>query len=96
MVDIDGVTIITETVEEIVARAESGQAEVTAQHVHIVRTAYQALIEYLDELLAGGAHQPVRLFPYYHSLLAIRGAERIYPADLFFPHRTIRPHFPQA
>ncbi|MFJ2989776.1 Hpt domain-containing protein [Collimonas sp. NPDC087041] len=96
MVDIDGVTIITETVEDILERAESGQAELTAQHVEIVRNAYQALIEYLDELLAGGAHQPVRLFPYYQSLLEIRGAERIHPADLFFPDLTIRPHFPEA
>ncbi len=48
--------------------------------------AYQALLEYLEELLAGLPHQPVRLFPYYRSLLQVRGAERIHPADLFFPN----------
>jgi chemosensory pili system protein ChpA (sensor histidine kinase/response regulator) len=96
MVDIDGVTIITETVEDILERAESGQAELSAQHVQIINNAYQALIEYLDEVLAGGSHQPVRLFPYYQALLEIRGAERIHPADLFFPDLTIRPHFPAA
>ena len=96
MVDIDGVTIITETVEDILERAESGHAELSAQHVQIIGNAYQALIEYLDEVLAGGSHQPVRLFPYYQALLEIRGAERIHPADLFFPDLTIRPHFPAA
>ncbi|WP_211460716.1 hybrid sensor histidine kinase/response regulator [Collimonas silvisoli] len=96
MVDIDGVTIITETVEDILERAESGQAELSAQHVQIIGNAYQALIEYLDEVLAGGSHQPVRLFPYYQALLEIRGADRIHPADLFFPDLTIRPHFPEA
>ncbi|MFC5476161.1 Hpt domain-containing protein [Paraherbaspirillum soli] len=96
MVDIDGVTIITETVEDLLERAESGQAQLTAQHAQIIKNAYQALIEYLDELLAGSAHQPVRLFPYYQALLEIRGAERIHPADLFFPDLTIRPHFPAA
>ncbi|AMP03310.1 Hpt domain-containing protein [Collimonas pratensis] len=96
MVDIDGVIIITETVEELLERAESGQAELTAQHVQTIGNAYQALIEYLDEVLAGGSHQPVRLFPYYQALLEIRGAERIHPADLFFPDLTIRPHFPAA
>ncbi|WP_211451709.1 Hpt domain-containing protein [Collimonas antrihumi] len=96
MVDIDGVIIITETIEDILERAESGQAELSAQHVQIIGNAYQALIEYLDEVLAGGSHQPVRLFPYYQALLEIRGAERIHPADLFFPDLTIRPHFPAA
>ncbi len=96
MVDIDGVIIITETVEDILERAESGQAELNQQHVQVIGNAYQALIEYLDEVLAGGSHQPVRLFPYYQALLEIRGAERIHPADLFFPDLTIRPHFPVA
>ncbi|WP_211472293.1 Hpt domain-containing protein [Collimonas humicola] len=96
MVDIDGVIIITETVEDLLERAESGQAELSAQHVQTIGNAYQALIEYLDEVLAGGSHQPVRLFPYYQALLEIRGAERIHPADLFFPDLTIRPHFPAA
>ncbi|WP_395823160.1 hypothetical protein [Collimonas sp.] len=96
MVDIDGVTIITETAEEILERGESGQKALTAQHAQTVRSAYQALIEYLDELLVGRVHQSVRLFPYYQSLLEIRGAERVHPADLFFPDLTIRPHFPEA
>src|SRR5690606_35255659 len=77
MVDVDGVAIITETVEDLFDRFESGQLTLTDETVHVIGHAYQALIEYLQELLAGAAHQPVRLFPYYQALLQVRGAERI-------------------
>src|SRR5690606_22891678 len=83
IVDVDGVAIITETVEDLFDRFESGQLSLTDDSVHAIAHAYQALLEYLEELLAGMPHQPVRLFPYYRALLQVRGAERIHPADLF-------------
>ena len=97
MVDIDGVAIITETVENLLEYVQSEQViggmALTVENVRSVQSAYQALIEYLEELLAGAMHQPVKLFPYYKALLEIRGADRIHPADLFFPDLTIRPQF---
>ncbi|HTH45177.1 MAG TPA: Hpt domain-containing protein, partial [Oxalicibacterium sp.] len=96
MVDIDGVVIVTETVEDLFERFENGQLELSDDTVHAVGHAYQALVEYLEELLAGAPHQPVRLFPYYRALLQARGAERIHPADLFFPNLAIRPQLPEA
>ncbi len=96
IVDVDGVAIITETVEDLFDRFESGQLELTDDSVHAIGHAYQALVEYLEELLAGLPHQPVRLFPYYRALLQVRGAERIHPADLFFPNLAIRPQLPPA
>ena len=96
IVDVDGVAIITETVEDLFDRFESGQLTLTDDSVHAIAHAYQALLEYLEELLAGMLHQPVRLFPYYRSLLQVRGAERIHPADLFFPNLAIRPQLPSA
>lgn len=96
MVDVDGVAIITETVEDLFDRFESGQLALTDETVHAIGHAYQALIEYLEELLVGVQHQPVRLFPYYQALLQVRGAERIHPADLFFPNLAIRPHLPAS
>lgn len=96
MVDVDGVAIVTETVEDLFERFEAGQIELTDDNVHTIAYAYQALVEYLEELLAGASHQPVRLFPYYRSLLQVRGAERIHPADLFFPNLAIRPQLPDA
>ncbi|HEY8607305.1 MAG TPA: Hpt domain-containing protein [Noviherbaspirillum sp.] len=96
IVDVDGVAMITETVEDLMERVDVGHLALTAEVAEAVGSAYQALIEYLDELLAGGTHQPVRLFPYYRALLEARGAERIHPADLFFPNLAIRPQFPSG
>lgn len=96
MVDVDGVVIITETVEDLFDRFESGQLQLDDSSVQAITHAYQALLEYLEELLAGAPHQPVRLFPYYRALLQVRGAERIHPADLFFPNLAIRPQLPSA
>ena len=94
IVDIDGVAIITETTEDIFERIEAGQITLSTSVVEAVENAYEALVEYLDELLTGGAHQPVRLFPYYRALLELRSAERIHPADLFFPNLAVRPTLP--
>jgi len=96
MVDIDGVVIVTETVEDLFERFENGQLAPSEDIVHAIGHAYQALVEYLEELLAGAPHQPVRLFPYYRALLQVRGAERIHPADLFFPNLAIRPQLPET
>ncbi|MGZ5857993.1 MAG: Hpt domain-containing protein, partial [Burkholderiaceae bacterium] len=95
IVDIDGVAIITETVEDLIDRMESGQIKLSQDIARTIEAAYQALVEYLEELLTGVPHQPVRLFPYYKSLLEVRGAERIHPADLFFPNLAIRPQLPE-
>ena len=38
---------------------------------------------------------PVRLFPYYRALLEIKGAERIHPADLFFPSLSVQEKIPE-
>ena len=96
IVDVDGIAIITETVEDLLDRAESGQLAFTPVVAETIANSYQALLEYLEELLSGMPHQPVRLFPYYRNLLEARGAERIHPADLFFPNLSIRPQLPPA
>jgi chemosensory pili system protein ChpA (sensor histidine kinase/response regulator) len=94
IVDVDGVAIITETVEDLLDRIEAGQLPLTSDIARAIENAYQALAEYLEELLSGAPHQPVRLFPYYRSLLEVRGAERIHPAELFFPNLAVRPQLP--
>ncbi|QDZ28874.1 Hpt domain-containing protein [Noviherbaspirillum sp. UKPF54] len=94
IVDVDGVAIITETVEDLLERVDAGQLPLGSALAEAIGNGYTALIEYLDELLSGVPHQPVRLFPYYRALLEARGAERIHPADLFFPNLAIRPQLP--
>src|SRR5437899_2182050 len=94
IVDVDGVALITETIEDLIDRLEAGQLPVSAATIQAVERAYQALVEYLEELLSGALPQPVTLFPYYRALLEVRGAERIHPADLFFPNLALRPQLP--
>ncbi len=94
IVDVDGVAIVTETIEDLFDRLISGQLVLTADIAQAIQNGCQALVEYLEELLSGESHQPVRLFPYYKALLEARGAERVHPADLFFPDLTIRPQLP--
>ncbi len=94
IVDVDGVAIVTETIEDLLDRLDSGQLALSEDVAQAIVNACAAVTEYLEELLAGAQHQPVRLFPYYRSLLEARGAERIHPADLFFPNLSIRPQLP--
>jgi chemosensory pili system protein ChpA (sensor histidine kinase/response regulator) len=89
IVDIEGVAIITETAEDLLERMEAGEVAFTPHVLQALDNAYQALLGYLDELLTGVPQQPVRLFPYYRALLELRGAERIHPADLFFPNLAV-------
>ena len=96
IVDVDGIAIITETVEDLLERVDTRQLAMTKELAVSIDGSYQALVEYLDELLSGMPHQPVRLFPYYRALLEARGAERVHPADLFFPNLAIRPQLPAA
>ena len=95
IVDIDGVSIVTETIEDIIERLQSGQLEINRTHVDVISDAFHAVLRYLEDLLSGSTHQPVRLFPYYRALLEIKGAERIHPADLFFPSLSVQEKIPE-
>ncbi|HEU4852243.1 MAG TPA: Hpt domain-containing protein [Telluria sp.] len=83
MVDVAGATAMTESAEHAIDQFRASTAPLLSDQSNVVREAYAALIEYLDELLAGAAPQPVRLFPYYRALLELQRAERIHPSDLF-------------
>jgi chemosensory pili system protein ChpA (sensor histidine kinase/response regulator) len=95
IVDIDGVSIVTETIEELLERLQSGQLEMTQANVEVIVDAFHAVLRYLEDLLSGAPHQPVRLFPYYRALLELKGAERIHPADLFFPSLSAKEQIPE-
>ena len=91
LVDLEGVSLVTEEVEHLLEGFEANPEQADERAVELVGGAFRAVIEYLEELLQGAAHQPVRLFPSYRSLLSLRGADRIHPADLFYPDLSIRP-----
>src|SRR5881398_618126 len=65
MVDVHGALRLTEAAEKAIDRFKDGSLAVTQEHAQAVGEAYQALVEYLEELLEDGAvSQPARLFPY--------------------------------
>jgi chemosensory pili system protein ChpA (sensor histidine kinase/response regulator) len=82
MVDVAGVGVLAGAAERVLDRFKDGTLACDAARAQVVIEAFQALSEYLDELLAGQAPQPVRLFPYYRALQELLGAERIHPSDL--------------
>jgi len=94
MVDVDGVEVMTHSAEEALERFKSGALKCSPDNAQTVANLYQALTEYLEELLEGAPFQPVRLFPYYRALQEMLGAERIHPADLFFPDLSLQARMP--
>ncbi|MCA1858012.1 Hpt domain-containing protein [Massilia oculi] len=82
LVDVEGAGVLGSAAERLIERFKDGQLPCTPESVQAVQDAYQALVEYLDELLAGSPQQPARLFPYYRDLQERLGVERIHPSDL--------------
>ena len=91
VVDIAGVPLLTEAIEDLLTRASGDAAAPEAGWLDAVAAACVALTEYLDELLAGAAPQPLKLYPYYRDLQQARGISRIHPTDLYFPDLSIQP-----
>jgi chemosensory pili system protein ChpA (sensor histidine kinase/response regulator) len=82
MVDVAGVGLLTRAAEQALDRFKDGALACDAASARVVTEAFQAVTEYLDELLAGHAPQPLRLFPYHRALQELLGAQRIHPSDL--------------
>ena len=82
LVDVEGAAVLGGAAEQLIDAFKDGRVACTLDAVKTVQDAYQALVEYLDELLAGNAQQPARLFPYYRDLQERLGVERIHPSDL--------------
>ncbi|CAN7718824.1 Hpt domain-containing protein [Duganella sp. LjRoot269] len=85
IVDVDGVALMTQVAEEALDRFKAGTLKCSTDHAQTLAELYQALVEYLQELLDGVPPQPVKLFPYYRAVQQMMGVERIHPADLFYP-----------
>jgi len=91
IVGLDGVTQLSEGVEQFLAALDSGQLAVAPEQVALAQRAVTAIRHYLDEVAGGAPNQSLRLLPVYRELQAARGAERVAPSDLFFPDLSQRP-----
>ncbi len=96
MVDVDGVALLTQLAEVALDRMRDGTLKCTPDHVQLLANMYQALVEFLEELLAGAPFQPVRLFPFFRDVQDLLGIDRVHPADLFFPDVSHVPEMPAA
>ncbi|MBS1197508.1 MAG: hybrid sensor histidine kinase/response regulator [Proteobacteria bacterium] len=91
IVGLDGVTQVTETLENLLAALEEDGSAVTDDMLKAVEAVILAIRQYLDDLMAGEPNQPLRLLPVYRALNEARGVGRFRPSDLFFPDLSIRP-----
>ncbi|WP_342117163.1 hybrid sensor histidine kinase/response regulator [Pseudoduganella sp. OTU4001] len=96
MVDVDGVALLTQLAEVVLDRMRDGSLKCTPDHAQLLANMYQALVEFLEELLAGAPFQPVRLFPFFRDVQDLLGIDRVHPADLFFPDVSHVPELPSA
>ncbi|MDB5796711.1 MAG: chemotaxis protein histidine kinaselike protein [Paucimonas sp.] len=94
IVDLDGVSVLTEAVEKMLDGVLVGKPVLDATLARVYGTACSAIVEYLEEMLSGALHQPVRLYPYYKDALQACGNDRAHPSDLFFPNLSIKPQLP--
>ncbi|MFK7964505.1 MAG: Hpt domain-containing protein [Burkholderiaceae bacterium] len=85
MVDLPGTTQLTAEAETLLTRVDEGELAFSADLVNKLTASFSAINSYLGELMRGDRQQPLRLFPYLKDLLELREAERVHPADLFFP-----------
>ena len=89
MVGLDGVTRLSEELEGLLADLEKQTAPRSPDNFAAAEQAFRAILAYLDRLMAGDAHQPLRLFEPYRAVLAARGrSQQAEPADLYFPDLT--------
>lgn len=91
IVGLDGMTQVTESLENLLELIEDGRKAADEQAVSVVRQAMTGIRAYLDELMAGEPNQPLRLLPIYLGLAQARGISTARASDLFFPDLSVRP-----
>ena len=91
VVGLDGLTRISEAIENLLIALENRSIEPPGPALEAIQEAFAALRQYLDDLVAGEANQPLRLLPIYQALMRAAGKPAANPADLFFPDLGRRP-----
>ncbi|MEZ5653627.1 MAG: Hpt domain-containing protein [Burkholderiaceae bacterium] len=80
-----GPDLVCAELEAVIDRVLAGEIRLDGATSSALSAAMAAICEYLDERLRGIPPQPLHLYPYLRDLQTARRAERIHPADLFFP-----------
>ena len=91
IVGLNGVTRVSEEIEALLADIE-GEARMRSPEVlSLASRVIEAVVSYLDQLIAGSPNQTLRLFPLYGEMIAARGKGEADPVDLYFPDLSPRP-----
>lgn len=91
IVGLNGITELTESLEAMLLSMEEGRLPSAGAQLSLVREVLVALRQYLDDLLAGEPHQPLRMLPLCSRLAEARGLPPVHPGDLFYPDLSLRP-----
>ncbi|WP_019916121.1 Hpt domain-containing protein [Methyloversatilis discipulorum] len=91
IVGLDGLTHFCDALEQTLADWHGGRLVDTGTAGAVAQRAIAAIRTHLDELVAGGSDQPMRLMSLYRDLMALRGEAVVAPSELFFPDLTLRP-----
>ena len=91
IVGLEGVTEFSQAIEQLLHAVNDKKVADTSAAVQVIQEGIDALSLYLDELMAGGAHQSLKLFPVYRALIMQQGLPEPAPSELFFPDLTQRP-----
>lgn len=83
IVGLRGVDVYCQAAKRLLEAVDTGTVAADAQTLDVFSRAVQALQEYVSDLMAGMAEEPLRLFQPYQAVLARLGEERIHPADLW-------------
>jgi chemosensory pili system protein ChpA (sensor histidine kinase/response regulator) len=92
IVGLDGITRVSEELEGLLGDLEKDAGLRKAETFALAERAFQGILSYLDQLVAGSPNHPLRLFPLYKELAKARAANReADPTDLYFPDLSLRP-----
>src|SRR6266571_1792241 len=90
IVGLDGVTRLSEELESLLAGIEKEASLRQAEIFGLAERAFDGILAYLDQLMAGNPNQPLRLYRLYRDLVSARGGQAD-PTDLYFPDLSFRP-----
>ncbi len=83
IVGLRGIDVYCQAAKRLLEAVDAGTVQADAHTLDVFSRAVQALQEYVADLMAGMAEEPLRLFQPYQAVLARLGEERIHPADLW-------------
>ena len=91
LVGVEGVVRVTQELEALLADLQRDPDRASNEALGVAGRSFCAVRAYLVDLVAGKAHQPLRLMPIYSELLGARQAGPADPVDLYFPDLSRRP-----